>query len=408
VPPGGGPGELAGPDRAADLVAVEVRAVLAGPEAARAFAAVEAARGRGEEPDPRPLYRLLGARRLLAPCWPHAHGGRQLPPRCAAAVVGELVAAGVPEVLHTLSVQICGNFLLAAGTREQRTAVLPGLAAGTLACTVLYSEPDAGSDLSSLDTRAEPAGGGRWRITGRKVYSVATRLADFGLVAARTSVQPSPYQGITLFLVPLDAAGVSVEVLPSFADDDFGDVRLAGVEVPAGAVVGPVGGAWPLVTDALALERTGVDYVAKAELWLRTWQAAATPPPAPPDGPPAGAMAAQPATGGRLRPHTAADPAASTAADQPPDQAAGDVSRPRTAVVAVGPAASAAAGQPAGLGVGAVVGQVAVGFGRLRTRTAAARALAMRCVDQQGSGRKPHEDDRQWRKSRDGDLGKEE
>lgn len=247
-----------------ELVAKEVRAVLDGDPAHRAFE--EMARATGE-PDPRPLYRLLGEQRLLAASWPRAYGGRGLSARCAAAVVGEMIAGRVPEVLHTLSVQICGNFLLTAGTEEQRAAVLPGLAAGTLTATVLYSEWAAGSDLSTLKTSAEPVPGG-WRITGRKVYSVKTAFADLGLVAARTSVEKTPYQGITLFLVPLTAPGVTVGVLPSVADEDFADVRLDGVEVPASAVVGPLGGAWPLITEALALERTGVDYAAKAELWL--------------------------------------------------------------------------------------------------------------------------------------------
>lgn len=238
-----------------DLVAEEVRALLAGPRA------LDAA-------DPRSLYRLLGEQRLLAVSWPRAYGGRGLPARCAAAVVGELIAAGVPEVLHTLSVQICGNFLLTAGTEEQRAVLLPGLAAGRLTATVLYSEPDVGSDLSALQTTAVPAGDGGWRITGRKVYSVATALADYGLVAARTSTEPTAYRGITLFLVPLNRPGITITRLDSLADDDFADVRLDGVEVTAGAVIGAVGGAWPLITEALALERTGVDYVAKAQRWL--------------------------------------------------------------------------------------------------------------------------------------------
>lgn len=284
-----------------ELVAKEVQAVLAGPRAVRAFADMAAARIRGEEPDPRPLYRQLGERRLLAVSWPRAYGGRDLPGRCAAAVVGELIAGGVPEVLHTLSVQICGNFLRTAGTAEQRAAVLPGLARGVLTATVLYSEPDAGSDLSTLETMAERVAGG-WRITGRKVYSVKTTFADLGLIAARTSTEASPYQGISLFLVPLDAPGVTVGRLLSIADEHFADVWLDGVEVSAAAVVGPVGGAWPLITEALALERIGVDYVAKADLWLR--------------GSPAGAE-----------------------------------------------------------------------YGRLRTHVEAARVLALRCVDQQDTGR---------------------
>jgi alkylation response protein AidB-like acyl-CoA dehydrogenase len=248
----------------AELVAKQIRAILAGPRAEAAFAAMAGTR----EPDPRPLYRLLGERGLLAPSWPPAYGGRGLPARCAAATVGELVACGVPEVLHTLSVQICGNFLLTAATDEQRALLLPVLAAGRATATVLYSEPATGSDLSTMDTKAEPDGTG-WRITGRKVYSVKTALADYGLVAARTSTESTRYRGITLFLVPLDLPGVTVDRLDSLADEAFADVRLDGVTVPATSVIGPVGGAWPLITDALALERTGVDYVAKADRWLR-------------------------------------------------------------------------------------------------------------------------------------------
>jgi alkylation response protein AidB-like acyl-CoA dehydrogenase len=100
------------------------------------------------------------------------------------------------------------------------------------------------------------------------VYSVQTRYADIGLVAARTADGPSRYDGISLFLVPLDAPGVTVTDLASMADEDFADVRLDGVVVPGWMLVGPAGGAWPLVTDALALERTGVEHVARAAAWL--------------------------------------------------------------------------------------------------------------------------------------------
>jgi alkylation response protein AidB-like acyl-CoA dehydrogenase len=262
-------------DPAAGFLRQEVRAALAGQDAATAWRALAEQPGWNGENDPRPLYRVLGRRGLLAPNWPAAFGGRGLPAWSAAIVVEELIAAGVPEVLHTLSVQICGNFLMTAGTPEQRAGTLPALAAGTAYCTVLYTEPAAGSDLASLSTTAEPDGAGGWLLTGRKVYSVRTGLADFGLVAARIG-EPgaskggrSPYQAITLFLVPLTAPGITVDVLPSMADEAFADVRLDRVPVTAGHVIGPVGGGWPLITAALALERTGVDYVAKAETWLR-------------------------------------------------------------------------------------------------------------------------------------------
>jgi alkylation response protein AidB-like acyl-CoA dehydrogenase len=273
------------PDPTPERIGEAARRVLADPAARDAWAACRA----GEEPDPRPLYALLGARRLLAPAWPVAYGGRGLTAHHQAAVVDVLVEAGVPETLHTLSVQIAGTFLLGAGSRAQRATLLPGLAAGRSFCTVLYSEPDVGSDLAALTTTAEREPGGGWRLSGRKVYSVKTGLADLGLVAARTPGGASRYQGITLFCVPLATPGVTVGRLPSIGDEHFADVMFDGAVVPDGCVVGPVGEAWPLITDALALERTGVDYHAKARRWLALWRAGA-----PAAGPPAAGAATSP------------------------------------------------------------------------------------------------------------------
>ena len=245
----------------------EVRALLRGPAARPAWGAL-AETGPWGENDPRPLYRLLGSHRLLAPSWPRAFGGRDLPMADAAVVVDEMIAAGVPDTLHTLSVQICGNFLLGAGTPAHRAVLLPALAAGSRFCTVLYTEPAAGSDLAALETEARQDAGGTWRISGHKLFSVRTRLADIGLVAARTSREQARYRGLTLFLVPLTAPGVTIGKLDSLADEAFADVHLDDVPVDAASVVGEVGEAWPLITEALALERTGADHAAKAAAWL--------------------------------------------------------------------------------------------------------------------------------------------
>jgi alkylation response protein AidB-like acyl-CoA dehydrogenase len=246
----------------------EVRHALSTAEMRSALGSYRAAAAAGEDPDPRPAYRLLGARRLLAVHWPREYGGRGQPPIDHAAVVEELTLAGVPDTLHTLSVQIVGSFLVSAATVAQRARWLPPLAAGELGAAVLYSEPEAGSDLTALSTRAEPAPDDGWRLTGRKVYGVQTRYAGVGLCLARTADAATPYQGLTLFLVPMDAPGVEVRTLPTGADEQYADVRLAGVRVGPDAVVGQVGRAWPLVTAALALERTGVDTAAKARRWL--------------------------------------------------------------------------------------------------------------------------------------------
>ena len=132
---------------------------------------------------------------------------------------------------------------------------------------MLYTEPDAGSDLGALRTVAEPDGDG-YRITGTKVFSLKTRFVDLGLCAARTTPGAGKYQGISLFLVGLDAPGVTVSVIPGVGDEHFHRVDLDSVHVSGEDLLGPRDEGWPLLNQALAIERTGLDYHLKAERWL--------------------------------------------------------------------------------------------------------------------------------------------
>ncbi|MGF1664153.1 MAG: acyl-CoA dehydrogenase [Kineosporiaceae bacterium] len=230
-------------------------------------AALERLRAAGPGADPREVYRVLGRHRLLAPHWSVAEGGRGAASVDSALVVDAMVRAGVPDTLHTLSLSVVGNLVRASGTPRQRADLLPTLAAGERFATVLYSEPSAGSDLAALETSAVPCGD-EWSLRGRKVYSVQTQFADLALVLARTSGAPGQPSGLTLFLVPLDTPGVDVRVWPGMADEPFADVLLDDVRVPDSTVLGTRGAAWPLVTDALVLERTGVEQQARGRLWL--------------------------------------------------------------------------------------------------------------------------------------------
>lgn len=230
-------------------------------------AAAEATGADGVEPDGRPLYRLLGELGLLAVHWPAEFGGAGRPLTDAAIVAEELVRAGVPDTLHVNTIQIVGQFLLMAGDSEQKRRHLPALARGERFASVLYTEPDAGSDLGALRTVAEPDGDG-YRITGTKVFSLKTRFVDLGLCATRTSPDAGKYQGISLFLVDMHAPGVTVSVIPGIGDEHFHLVDLDAVPVSAGDLVGPRDEGWPVLNEALAIERTGLDYFLKAERWL--------------------------------------------------------------------------------------------------------------------------------------------
>lgn len=245
----------------------EVRGLLAGREARAHLRAIHAAPRRAE-PDGRPVYRLLGAARALAPHWPVALGGRGLTAVEAAIVGDELARHGVPDTLYVLSVQIAGHFLLQAGSAGQRARLLPAMAAGRTFVTILYTEPNAGSDLAALETEARPDGPG-FRLSGRKVHNPKTAQAQLGLCAARVGPpEPTKYAGLTLFLVPLDAPGVTVRPVPGLAPEQFHEVTLADVAVGPDAVVGEVGAGWSLLSGALAAERTGLDLSARARRWL--------------------------------------------------------------------------------------------------------------------------------------------
>jgi alkylation response protein AidB-like acyl-CoA dehydrogenase len=223
----------------------------------------------GVEPDMRSLYRLLGKLGLLAVHWPAEFGGAGRPLTDAAIVAEELVRAGVPDTLHVNTIQIVGQFLLMAGSPEQKRRHLPALAGGERFASVLYTEPDAGSDLGALRAVAEPDGDG-YRITGTKVFSLKTRFVDLGLCAARTTPETGKYQGISLFLVDMGAPGVTVTLIPGVSDEQFHRVELDAVPVSGDDLLGARDQGWPLLNEALAIERTGLDYYLRAERWLQT------------------------------------------------------------------------------------------------------------------------------------------
>ncbi|MFI5823354.1 acyl-CoA dehydrogenase family protein [Streptomyces rishiriensis] len=219
------------------------------------------------EPDERDLYRLLGERGLLGVDWPRRYGGQGRTAAHAAVAVEEMMRAGVPDTLFVNGIQTVGKLVLLVGTEEQKQRVLPELAVGRRFASVLYTEPEVGSDLSALTTRAVAVDGG-YRIDGVKIFNLKSGITDFGLCVARTSLEGSRYEGLTLFLVDLHAPGVHVESLDTMADEQFHRVELDGVRVPATAVVGEVGDGWAILAEALPLERTGFDFALRAERWF--------------------------------------------------------------------------------------------------------------------------------------------
>jgi alkylation response protein AidB-like acyl-CoA dehydrogenase len=189
-------------------------------------------------------------------------------------VFEELGRVGVPDALHVISIQTVGGLLLLTGTPAQRRRYLAPMARGDAYAAVLFTERAAGSDLSAVETTAR-AEGDDFVLSGTKTFSLVTGLTDHGLCLARTSPGTSRYDGLTLFMVPLDVPGVRVAAMESIADDRFHEVELDDVRLGPGAVVGRPGSAWPLLMRGLSMERTGLDCCARARHWLDlAWRAA--------------------------------------------------------------------------------------------------------------------------------------
>ncbi|MGW4035060.1 acyl-CoA dehydrogenase [Streptomyces sp. NPDC004778] len=146
--------------------------------------------------------------------------------------------------------------LIAYGTEEQRERYLPATLRGDLQWCQLFSEPDAGSDLAALRTRAVRTGEG-WRITGQKVWTSAARTADHGILLARTDPDAPKHRGLTYFLVDMKRArGIDIRPLKEITGESlFNEVYFDDVLLPADAVVGEVGGGWRVARNTLGNER---------------------------------------------------------------------------------------------------------------------------------------------------------
>lgn len=218
-------------------------------------------------PELRRLYRVLGERGLLAPHWPVEYGGQGRTFAEGIIVTEELVRARVPDTLHISTIQIVGQFLLLIGTPEQKRRYLPGMARGEDYVSVLFTEPDSGSDLGSLTTVAELDGDG-YLISGTKVFNLKAQVAAYGLCAARIAGGATKYSGISLFMIDMTAPGIRVTPIPSIFDEPFYQVEMNRIRVDRAALLGEEGDGWALLSKALAIERTGIDYYLKAERWF--------------------------------------------------------------------------------------------------------------------------------------------
>ena len=203
--------------------------------------------------------RRLAEGGLAAVTWPAEYGGAGLGPLEQVVVNQEIGRAGVPGIFDIIGVGMLGPTLIAHGSDEQKQRHLgPMLTAEEVWCQ-LFSEPAAGSDLAGVQTRAEQLEDGRWRVSGQKVWTTNAQYAAFGLLLARTNPDVPKHKGLTMFIVPMDAEGVTVRPLRQVSGEaHFNEVFLDEVRLAPGSQVGPVDGGWGVAMTTLMYERVTI------------------------------------------------------------------------------------------------------------------------------------------------------
>lgn len=200
----------------------------------------------------RALYRALGERGWLSLSWPVEAGGRALPPVYEFVLWDEMAYARAAR--PPLGSGIVAKTIIRYGTDEQRQRFLPGLRAGTTFFSLGYSEPEAGSDLAGVRTRAV-RDGDHYVLTGEKRWTSGGHRADYLWVLCRTGTLESHSRGLTLLIVDRRDPHISISPIPSLDGERFNEVRFDDVVVPVENRVGDEDGAWTLMVESLATER---------------------------------------------------------------------------------------------------------------------------------------------------------
>jgi hypothetical protein len=201
----------------------------------------------------------LGKRGWLGLTWPKKYGGHERSALERYVLLEELLAAGAPVGAHWIADRQSGPTLLRYGSEAQRTEILPRIAAGECFFCIGMSEPDTGSDLASVRTRATPVAGG-WRVNGAKLWTSNAQNCHYMILFCRTGpFDPEQrHSGTSQFLVDLALPGVTIRPIRNLAGEHhFNEVLFEDAFLPSDAIIGREGEGWKQVTRELALERSG-------------------------------------------------------------------------------------------------------------------------------------------------------
>jgi alkylation response protein AidB-like acyl-CoA dehydrogenase len=209
----------------------------------------------------RAWQRRLAEAGLAAVTWPVEVGGRGLGPIEQVTVNQEISRAQVPGILDVIGIGMLGPCLIAHGSEAQKSRHLGPMLHGDEVWCQMFSEPAAGSDLAAVQTRARQNDDGTWTLNGQKVWTTNAQFASFGLLLARTDPDVPKHKGLTMFIVPMDAEGVTVRGLRQISGEaEFNEVFFDDVQLDQDAVVGGVGNGWGTALTVLMYERLTIGF----------------------------------------------------------------------------------------------------------------------------------------------------
>ena len=205
-----------------------------------------------DSPERRAFMKLLSEQGWIGMSWPKEYGGQEAPGVFEYLLNEELAAAGAPFIGK--GVGIVGKTIIRHGNERLKREFLPKILGAEIEFAIGYSEPNAGSDLASMQMRGSRTDAG-WILNGQKRFTTSAHFADWYWVAARTDPDAPKHKGITLFLVPMNAPGITITNMDTIGDERTNEVFLDDVFVDDDHVVGEVNKGWYYISEALDFER---------------------------------------------------------------------------------------------------------------------------------------------------------
>ncbi|MEW6645348.1 MAG: acyl-CoA dehydrogenase family protein [Pseudomonadota bacterium] len=217
--------------------------------------------------------RKLAARGWVGVTLPRLHGGAEMDAFSRFVLVEELLCAGAPVSAHWIADRQSGPLIQKFGNDAQRAFYLPRICRGEAFFCIGMSEPNAGSDLAGVGTRATQRTDGGWSLSGRKIWTTNAHKCQYMIALVRTSGKPEDrHQGLSQFIIDLSRPGVTVRPITDLTGDaHFSEVFFDDVHLADDALIGQEGSGWHQVTAELAFERSGPERIYSSIVLLERW-----------------------------------------------------------------------------------------------------------------------------------------